>query len=128
MKRRRKEREALMDRLSYRLREARVRAGMTQVEVAAAVDVCEDVYARYERGTALPCVEMFERLCRVMNCSADWLLDEGGSTPPPVQEPDEDLRNARRLRRLHRELRKARPSTVQLVCSVLDQIHSNRTP
>jgi transcriptional regulator with XRE-family HTH domain len=121
------ERAALLETLSCRLREARVRAGLTQVEVAAAVDVCEDVYARYERGTALPSVETFELLCRVVNCSADWLLDEDGSAPPPEQQHDEDLRHSRRLRRVSRQLRQASPDTLRLVRSVLDELTSNQT-
>jgi transcriptional regulator with XRE-family HTH domain len=128
MRRRREEREDLLDILPRRLREARIRAGLTQVEVADAAGVSEDVYARYERAERLPSIDMFRRLCRVVGCSADWLLDEDASAPPPARQHDADPAQVRRVRHISRQLRRASPDVLTLVRTVLDAIKGNQTP
>lgn len=126
--RNRDEEEELQSSLSRNLREARIRARLTQVEVAEAIGVCEHVYARYERAQRLPSVDTFDRMCLVLGCSANWLLGEVDEAPAEqqsdIQAPDheEGLAHDRTMRRVHRRLRKATPETLDLVNAVLDAV------
>ena len=54
-----------------RMRDRRLRAGLTQRQVAGGVDVSESVVAHWERGAQLPKVERVAALARVL-----------GSRPP----------------------------------------------
>jgi transcriptional regulator with XRE-family HTH domain len=66
-------------------REARQRAGLTQVEVASLVGITSMVYSRMERGKVMPSVPTLRRLCTVLHISADELLGlsgEGAASEP----------------------------------------------
>lgn len=128
MKRNLGDSETLRDILPRRLREARRRAGLTQAEVADAAGLDENVYARYERAERLPSVEILDRLCDAVGCSADWLLGETTPAPPARPQDDDDPTRTRRIRRIHRGLRKASPDILELVRSVLDAVIRDDTP
>lgn len=58
-----------------------LRGSSSQREMADAIGIKYNAWARYEAGGALPGAEIIERICRVHACSADWLLglkDNGG--------------------------------------------------
>lgn len=55
------------------LRSARLRAGLTQVEVAEAARLPPEAYVRMERGKLLPTVPTLVVLCRALRISAEWL-------------------------------------------------------
>lgn len=61
------------------LREARLRAGLTHVQVAAAACVPSEAYVRIERGKLMPTRHMLQRLCRALRISADWLHRESSA-------------------------------------------------
>ena len=42
--------------------------------MAAELGMRQQQYARYENGVTIPGVDVLERICRVHDCSADWLL------------------------------------------------------
>ena len=88
------------------LREARLKAELTQADVADRVGVATEVYGRMERGDLTPSVPSLRRLCVVLRVDANAVLNLKGheaatwlkeSTPPPEE--------SRRLRRLLRTLR-----------------------
>ncbi|MCP3136724.1 helix-turn-helix domain-containing protein [Pyxidicoccus xibeiensis] len=56
------------------LREARARRGLTQVEVAALLDMHPMVYSRMERGKMLPRVSTLRKVAMVLRISTDELL------------------------------------------------------
>jgi transcriptional regulator with XRE-family HTH domain len=59
-----------------------LRGSSSQREMADAIGIKYNAWARYEAGGALPGAEIIERICRIHACSADWLLglkDNGGS-------------------------------------------------
>lgn len=57
-----------------RLREARLRAGLTQKEVATKVGwVADATYQKYERGAAIPSIELATRMADALGVSLDWL-------------------------------------------------------
>ena len=57
---------------SERLRE--LRGPSPQSQMAAELGMRQQQYARYENGVTIPGVDVLERICRVHDCSADWLL------------------------------------------------------
>jgi transcriptional regulator with XRE-family HTH domain len=59
-------------------REARLRAGLTQAQVASLVEITSMVYSRMERGKVMPSVPTLRRLCAVLHISADELLGLSG--------------------------------------------------
>lgn len=58
-----------------RLREARLRVGLTQKEVADRVGWAggDAVYRRYESGAATPSIELATRMADALGVSLDWL-------------------------------------------------------
>jgi transcriptional regulator with XRE-family HTH domain len=74
-----------------RLRAARERLGVQQVELADALGLPRSSIGEYERGAKAPRYPAFKRLCRALDVSADWLL---GLDPQPSyrrQQPSEGL-------------------------------------
>ena len=61
-----------MSLLSERLRE--LRGPSSQKEMASAVGIKWNAWARYERGEVSPGAEILANICRVHCVSADWLL------------------------------------------------------
>ncbi|WNG37722.1 helix-turn-helix transcriptional regulator [Archangium violaceum] len=118
-------------------RAARVRANLTQEDVAERVGLATEVYGRLERGGMLPSVPTLKKLCETLNIPSDILL---GLTPaqenfwttreppePPVEEPAE-------IRRLLRTLRKLEPAEFRLLSVLaagllrLRQMRPSRAP
>ncbi|QRK11422.1 helix-turn-helix transcriptional regulator [Archangium violaceum] len=93
---------------------ARMRAALTQAEVARRVGVQLEVYGRIERGEMLPSVPTLRRICLALEILPDELLGlETRESPDPELELelDSDMRrlisavrglNASELRLLHR--------------------------
>jgi transcriptional regulator with XRE-family HTH domain len=55
-------------------RQARLRAQLTQADVAEMVDLVTEVYGRIERGGMVPSVPTLLRICQALKISADELL------------------------------------------------------
>lgn len=51
-----------------------LRGASSQREMAEAVGIKWNAWARYEADGAAPGAEMLAKICRVHDCSADWLL------------------------------------------------------
>ena len=70
-----------MSTIGDRLRE--LRGASSQREMAEAIGIKQNAWARYESGGALPGAEILATICRVHACSADWLLglERHGATP-----------------------------------------------
>lgn len=63
------------------LKAARLAAGMTQQQVAAAMGITNSTYCGYETGKRQPDVEKIKQIAKILNTSGDILL-ETGRTPP----------------------------------------------
>jgi transcriptional regulator with XRE-family HTH domain len=91
-------------------RQARLRADMSQEDVAELVNLATEVYGRLERGKMLPSVPTLLRLCRALNVDANELLGIVAGDPPPWLARDPRLQDyspqLRRLIRLARSLDK----------------------
>ncbi|MFL5356113.1 helix-turn-helix transcriptional regulator [Archangium sp.] len=112
--------------LGAAVRDARLRANMTQADVAYLVDIATEVYGRIERGGMLPSLPTFRRLCRALQADANKLLglDVPASAPPrgeasgplPVdtlEEPIATQEDSPALRRLFRYLKKLKPEQIR---------------
>lgn len=83
--------------LGQRLKE--LRGTSSQSEMADAIGIKWQSWARYERGDVAPGAEILANICRVHACSADWLLgisnknDLSAAKPPSPTINLEELRN-----------------------------------
>lgn len=62
-----------------RIKTERLRLGLTQVELAAVIDVTSTCVSRYERGVMTPSVATLRKLARVFGRSLDDLAGEDKS-------------------------------------------------
>ena len=70
--------------LSERLKE--LRGSQSQTEMATALGIKYQQWAKYERGEVSPGAEILKQICLAHACSADWLLglpERGKSAAPP---------------------------------------------
>lgn len=107
-------------RFALNLRAARQRARLTQAGMAKKLRMSDEVYARYERGKMWPSIEKLCQLCEILDCSADSLLGLDPSELPPGEPPPPD--DPPPVRKLLRQLRKARPRTVRLVARMYNAL------
>jgi DNA-binding XRE family transcriptional regulator len=88
------------------MRAARMRAGLTQAEIAASVGIAPEVFGRMERGKMLPSVPTLFRLCVALRSGPHELMGFAplASLPQAAQRqvPPElaDIPEMRRLVRL----------------------------
>ena len=89
------------------LRDARVRAGLSQVELARRAGVTQSVVSAYESGARQPSLPTLERLVRATGYELDVVVHPGPPTPtllrPDPEEPPGPL--AQRLARHSRQVR-----------------------
>ena len=78
---------SLSETISVRLRQARSQASprLTQAQLAEKVGIARSAYERIESGKGLPRADTLQRLSRVLDVSADWLL--GNQDQPRVLLP-----------------------------------------
>lgn len=109
-------------------RDARLRLGLTQADVAERVGIAMEVYSRMERGRMLPRARNLRRLCEVLSVSADTLLGVGpGPSPaPPRATPRQE--DSLELRRLVRALRELEPRQLKAVARVVRTVVSVMPP
>ncbi|WP_223640224.1 helix-turn-helix domain-containing protein [Corallococcus sp. EGB] len=109
-------------------REARLRLGLTQADVAERVGIAMEVYSRMERGRMLPRAQTLRRLCDVLSVSADALLGVGpGSAQAQVRSPPRQ-EDSLELRRLVRTLRELEPPRLKAVARVVRTVVSVMPP
>ena len=78
-----------------------LRGASSQREMAEAIGIKWNAWARYKAGGAIPGGEIITRICRVHACSADWLLGlkESGSDAVKVSNsPGAAIANGRNAR------------------------------
>ena len=61
-----------MNKVGVRLKE--LRGQSSQTEMAEAIGLKQQNWARWESGAVTPSVDMIIEICRAHACSADWLL------------------------------------------------------
>ena len=119
--------DALRRRLSRKLgavaRAARLRAGLTQADVAERLGMATEVYGRLERGLMLPSVLSLWWLCVTLRIPADHLLGFASKPPPWVLTPprERDEPQVRRLIRAVRGLKASQLRTLSLMVAALQR-------
>ncbi len=104
-------------------RSARMRAGLTQADVAGRVGIAMEVYGRLERGKMLPSVPTLFRLCLALQLSADATLGLVGVAASGATLWEEDsterdhIPEMRRLMRTLRRLTRPQLKLMNLVAS-----------
>jgi transcriptional regulator with XRE-family HTH domain len=104
-------------------RAARIRANLTQEDVAERVGLATEVYGRLERGGMLPSVPTLRKLCVVLHIPSDVLLglsaDEWGTHWGPPEPPAKKSREEpSEIRRLMRTVKKLGPEEFRLLSMV----------
>ena len=74
--------------LAKLLRASRLDAGLTQQEVAEAIEMQSGVYGYIERGRMIPAEATLQRICRVLRQDYQSVVDRAmrGDAPPEGQE------------------------------------------
>ncbi|HYO59510.1 helix-turn-helix transcriptional regulator [Archangium sp.] len=98
-------------------REARVRAGLTQADVAERVGLATEVYGRLERGRMLPSVPSLRRLCIALRTPSDTFLglNTGEVATWAAESAEPEYEEVPELRRLMRNLRKLDAAQLKLI-------------
>ncbi|MBS1413182.1 MAG: helix-turn-helix domain-containing protein [Christensenellaceae bacterium] len=73
--------------ISERLKELRIRQGLTQVELARKIGITKDLYNKYERTDIRPPYETICKLADVLSTTTDYIL-ERTNNPTPVYKKD----------------------------------------
>ncbi len=110
-------------------RQARLRAGLTQADVAERVGLATEVYGRLERGRMLPSVPSLRRLCIALRTPSDIFLGlntgEVATWVAEISQPEHD-EEVPELRRLMRNLRKLDASQLRLIGLVAAALEKQR--
>ncbi|WP_224244883.1 helix-turn-helix transcriptional regulator [Hyalangium gracile] len=98
---------------------ARMRAGLTQADVAERIGVATEVYGRMERGKMLPSVPTLLRLCVALRSGPDELMGlaprNGSGESPWADEVPSGLDDTPEMRRLLRSLRRLKRPQIKLM-------------
>ena len=113
-------------------RAARVRADLTQEDVAERVGLATEVYGRLERGGMLPSVPTLRKLCEVLRIPSDVLLglvpaQENFWTKDVPVRPSEEPAEVRRLVRTVKKLEPAEFRLLSLVATGLLRLRGLRS-
>lgn len=82
--------------IGERMRELRGPSSLR--EMAEAIGIKYNAWARYEAGGSLPGAEIIEKICRIHSCSADWLLGLTDGREPVATKPPMPTVNLDELR------------------------------
>ena len=63
-----------MNKFTERLKEARKEEGLTQGQLAAAINTTDDSIFSWEKGRSQPSIENLYALCKALGVSADYLI------------------------------------------------------
>lgn len=63
--------------INENIKAAREAAGLTQKELAKILGVYQKDISRWENGERVPSLEMFVKICKALNASADLILEIG---------------------------------------------------
>lgn len=59
-----------------RIKEARIRAGITQEQLASALNISKGAVGNYENDTNYPKTEVIFNLCRILKCDANYIYQD----------------------------------------------------
>jgi transcriptional regulator with XRE-family HTH domain len=104
--------------LGETLRAARLKAALTQVDVAERVGVVTEVYGRMERGNMLPSVPSLRKLCVALRMDANAVLGlDTDNAPDWLDAPEPETEEPLEVRRVVRMLRQMDAAQLAVVSS-----------
>lgn len=62
--------------IGSRIKEARIKNGLTQEDLASSIGVTKGAIANYENGVSTPKVELLFKLFTALNCDANYLYQD----------------------------------------------------
>lgn len=62
------------------IKEMRLAAGLTQIELATRINVNQTAVSQWERGTAMPSCDKLPEIADVLNCTIDALFGRDRNT------------------------------------------------
>lgn len=74
--------------LAERIKQARKKAGLTQVNLARKLGIAYPTLNKYERGHRIPDASLLNRMANILGCSPGWLLSGEGSSTGAQQVSD----------------------------------------
>jgi transcriptional regulator with XRE-family HTH domain len=106
--------------IGYATRQARLRANLTQREVAGLVGLVPEVYGRIERGQMTPSVGTLCRVCRTLDITPSALLGFAEAGPPEwwQEQKPQVHRLPHRRRRLQEVLEELDDSSLEVLHKV----------
>jgi transcriptional regulator with XRE-family HTH domain len=81
--------ESVAARVARRLRDARIKAGMTVREVAACLDISHTLIVKYENGVVAPPFDRLDALAHIYKLTSAALLVEHDETMPLLAALDQ---------------------------------------
>lgn len=100
-------------------RGARIRAGLTQADLAERLEMATEVYGRLERGAMLPSVETLLKLSACLRISPNRLL---GLEPEKKRAGRDAERASPELERLVRRVERLDRQTLQLLSLIASEM------
>ena len=91
--------------LGDRIKHLRTARNMSQVELAAALNVSKQSVSNWENDNILPSVEIIKQLANYFSCSSDYLLELSDSTNTYIDVSDLPQHQVAHLQALARDLR-----------------------
>ena len=68
-----------MNDLPYKLKELREALGLTQTQLGERAGIAQEFVSEIEKGRKKPSIEVLEKLCGALGCTADYLLGMTGT-------------------------------------------------
>ena len=101
--------------LGDRIKQLRTARNMSQVELAAALNVSKQSVSNWENDNILPSVEIIKQLARFFSCSSDFLLELDSSTHTYIDLSDLTDIQAAHIIALAKDLKKLNNKAVQKI-------------
>lgn len=65
-----------------RLKECRLRLGITKQEAAKRIQISQPAYLRYEAGSRTPSIQVISKMAEVFSTSIDYLIGKSADSTP----------------------------------------------
>lgn len=65
-----------------RLKECRLKLGITKQEAAKRIQISQPAYLRYEAGSRNPSIQIISKMAEVFSTSADYLIGKSADSDP----------------------------------------------
>lgn len=65
-----------------RLKECRLRLGITKQEAAKRIQISQPAYLRYEAGSRTPSIQIISKMAEVFSTSTDYLIGKSADSTP----------------------------------------------